>query len=86
MEVLLMAALMAVSNIVCLVVGAKVGQQTAKGEKVELPTVNPMQAYREKEARKEARKEAQREQDRLDTILRNIENYDGTGRGQEEVK
>lgn len=82
MEVLLMAALMAVSNIVCLVVGAKVGQQTAKGEKVELPTVNPMQAYREKEARKEA----QREQDRLDTILRNIENYDGTGRGQEEVK
>ncbi len=82
MEVLLMAVLMAVSNIVCLVVGAKVGQQTAKGEKVELPTVNPMQAYREKAARKEA----QREQDRLDTILRNIENYDGTGRGQEEVK
>ena len=82
MEVLLMAALMAVSNIVCLVVGARVGQKTAKGEKVELPTVNPMQAYREKEARKEA----QREQDRLDAILRNIENYDGTGRGQEEVK
>lgn len=63
-------------------IGAKVGQQTAKGEKVELPAVNPMQAYREKEARKEA----QREQDRLDAILRNIENYDGTDRGQEEVK
>ena len=81
MEALLLIVMGAV-NIACFMIGAKVGQQTAKGEKVELPTVNPMQAYREKAARKEA----QREQDRLDTILRNIENYDGTGRGQEEVK
>lgn len=63
-------------------IGVRVGQQTAKGEKVELPTINPMEAYREKEAKKEA----QKEQDKLDAIMRNIENYDGTGKGQEDVR
>ena len=68
--------------IACFMIGAKVGQQTANGEKVELPTVNPMEAYREREAKKEAKKE----QDKMDTIMRNIEAYDGTGNGQEEVR
>jgi hypothetical protein len=40
-----------------------------------------MKAYREREAKKEA----QMEQDRIDTIMRNIEGYDGTSRGQEDV-
>ena len=82
MEVLLMAVLMAVSNIACLMVGAKVGQRVAKDEPVELPTINPMQAYREKEARKEA----QRKQDELDTILQNVDIYDGTPNGQKDVR
>ena len=81
MEALLLIVMGAV-NIACFMIGAKVGQQTAKGEKVELPTINPLEAYREMEAKKEAKKE----QDKLDTIMRNIENYDGTGNGQEEVR
>lgn len=81
MEVLLLAVMGAV-NILCFMIGARVGQQTAKGEKVELPTINPLEAYREREAKKEAEKE----QDKFDTILRNIENYDGSSRGQEEVR
>ena len=36
MEVLLLAVMGAV-NIFCFLIGARVGQQTAKGEKVELP-------------------------------------------------
>ena len=35
-------------------------------------------------ARRE-KQEARTEQSRLDTILRNLEAYDGTGRGQEDV-
>ena len=80
MEVLLLAVL-AASNIICFMVGAKVGQNVVKGEEVTLPTINPLQAYREHEERREAKKE----QDRLDAILRNIESYDGTGMNQEEV-
>ena len=80
MEVLLMAV-MGLTNILCFMIGAKVGQKVSKGEPVELPSVNPLEAYR----KHESRKEANREQDRLNAILRNIEGYDGTGRGQEDV-
>ena len=80
MEVLLFAVL-AASNFLCFVVGAKVGQKVSKDEKVEMPSVNPMQAYRKKKDKEEAEKE----QNRIDTILRNIESYDGTAEGQEDV-
>lgn len=80
MEVLLMA-LLTLSNILCFVIGAKVGQKVSKGEEVQLPTVNPMEVYRE---HKEQR-EVERKQRELDTIMRNIDNYDGTPNGQEEV-
>jgi hypothetical protein len=66
---------------VCFLIGAKVGQKVSKGEAVELPSVNPIKAYRENKEQKEA----QMEQDKLDTIMRNIEKYDGTSRGQEDV-
>jgi hypothetical protein len=63
----------------CFLLGAKVGQSVAKGEKVELPSpVEAVQEHREK-------KEAQMEQSRLETIMRNIESYDGTPYGQEDV-
>ncbi len=68
-------------NIACFFIGAKVGQMSAKGETIKMPSVNPVDAW---EHRKE-RKEAEREKDRVATILRNIENYDGTEIGQEDV-
>lgn len=80
MEVLLLAV-MAASNIVCFIIGAKVGQAVSKGERIETPAIDPLKAYREHEAKREA----QKEQERLDTIMRNIETYDGTGAGQEDV-
>lgn len=80
MEVLLLLVMGAV-NVACFVIGAKVGQATAKGEKIETPTINPMEAWRNRQDKKEA----QAEQDKKNTILRNIERYDGTDRGQEDV-
>ena len=80
MEALLLAV-MGITNIACFVIGAKVGQAASKGETIETPTVNPMKLYREREEKREA----QKEQDRIETIMRNIEGYDGTGRGQEDV-
>ena len=80
MEVLLMAV-MGLTNILCFVIGAKVGQKVSKNEPVELPSVNPLKAYREHEARKEA----DRQQDRASMILHNVEVYDGTSTGQMEV-
>lgn len=80
MEAFLLA-IMGVVNIFCFMIGAKVGQTVIKGEKVEMPSIDPLKAVREHEAKREA----QKEQDRLNAILRNIEAYDGTGRGQEDI-
>lgn len=67
--------------IVCFLIGTKVGQQTARGETVELPTVNPIKAVREREERKAA----EEERNKIETILDNIDRYDGTGLGQKDV-
>lgn len=80
MELLLMAIL-SLSNIACFLIGAKVGQKVVKGEPVELPTINPLEAYREHQERKEA----ERVQEKVEAIMRNIDNYDGTAYGQEDV-
>ena len=80
MEVLLLTV-MGLTNIACFIIGAKVGQAVAKGEKIETPTVNPMKAYKEHEAKKVA----QAEQDKIAVIMGNIEAYDGTSSGQKDV-
>lgn len=80
MEILLVVTVGALC-IGCFLIGAKVGQTVSKGETIELPSVNPLDAYR----KHEAKKEAQAEQERIDTIMRNIENYDGTGANQKDV-
>lgn len=80
MEVLLVLTVGAMC-IGCFLIGAKVGQKVSKGEEITLPTINPLKAYREHEARKIA----EMEQNRLDTIMQNIESYDGTASGQREV-
>lgn len=51
--------------------------------KVELP--NPIEEYAEQQAKKQAKKKAKAEQDKIETILKNIETYDGTGFGQMDV-
>ena len=80
MEALLLLIMGAV-NVACFIIGAKVGQTVSKGESIEAPTLNPMKAIQEHADRKQAKAE----QDRIDTIMRNIEAYDGTERGQEDV-
>lgn len=81
MEVLLIAIICTSLNVVCFLVGAKVGQKVNKGEPIELPNLNPIEAIRENQSRKEA----ERKLNRLETIMNNIETYDGSSVGQKEV-
>lgn len=80
MEIAMVIAI-GVLCIVCFLTGASVGQKVSRGEEVKPPAINPIEAYREREAKKEAKAE----QDRLDAIMQNIESYDGTGYGQKDV-
>jgi hypothetical protein len=52
-----------------------------KGEEVKLPSIDPLKAYREQQNRKEAEMEL----DKVETIMRNVEVYDGTSNGQRDV-
>ncbi len=79
---ILLIAVVGTLNVVCFFIGAKVGQTVAKGKEIELPKIDgPVTAYK----RHTATKEAEAEKNRLDVILRNIERYDGTANGQEDV-
>lgn len=80
MEILLILVVGAL-NIACFFIGAKVGQVVAKGEDVKIELPNPLEAIREHQEKKVAEKE----QDRVETIMRNIERYDGTPNGQEDI-
>lgn len=80
MEAILLLV-MGVLNILCFIIGAKVGQAVVKGEEVKVPNLSPLQAYKEHSKKREAEKE----QSKLDTILQNIERYDGTSQGQQDV-
>lgn len=81
----LMLLVMGITNLACFIVGAKVGQMVSKGETIEAPTINPAEILREQRERREERKQAEAEQEKIDTILQNIERYDGTSIGQKDV-
>ena len=70
-----------VINAACFVIGAKIGQTVIKGEKIEAPAISPIKLVK----KHNDEKAAEAEQNKIDAIMRNIESYDGTGRGQEDV-
>lgn len=80
MEILLIAITGAM-NLFCFVIGAKVGQSVSKGEKVEMPNLNPLKAIRDSQVKRAL----SAEQEKRQKILDNIERYDGTSRGQQDV-
>lgn len=80
MEVLLLLV-MAMANIICFMVGAKVGQAVSKGEEVKIPTLNPLEIYKTHRENKTA----EAEMNRLDAVLQNLESYNGTEAGQQDI-
>ena len=85
METIIIIALVGALNVVCFFVGSKLGHHVVKSGNKQMPSVNPIKAIKEHNIRKEAEKEAQKKQNRYDTIMSNIDNYDGTEQGQKDV-
>lgn len=84
METILLIAVVGFICALCFILGAKVGQKVVRGEEIETPKIsalNPLKMY-EEHKEKEAVKQ---EMDKLEVILNNIEKYDGTEKGQEDV-
>lgn len=68
-------------NMACFFVGAKVGQKVDKGEPIKMPNLNPVEHYHRSQEKKEQSKAAKRRE----AVLRNIERYNGTPYGQEDI-
>lgn len=83
MEILLLLTTGTI-NVLCFLIGAKVGQQSAKGERIEIQ--NPVEAIKEKHEKRVADREQKKEQSRMEDILRNIDNYDGTSSNQRDIE
>lgn len=60
----------------CFIIGAKVGQTVSKGEPIVIP--NPVEVIK--------RKEQKIEMSKYEKILANVDNYNGTDQGQQEVR
>ena len=84
MEAVIIVAVVALANVACFLIGVKTGMAVAKGEPMELHI--PMAFdYTKQVQRDREQREVEKEQRKYETILRNIESYDGTGIGQEDV-
>ena len=84
METILLVLVIGILCIVCFFIGARVGQKVVKGEEIKAPSIsklNPINIYKEHQEKEETEKE----KNKLETILRNVERYDGTDAGQEDV-
>ncbi len=75
----LMPILWAVLNLISFYLGAKLGQKTSKGEDLTIPT--PAKAIDNFIERKEYKKQ----QEELNTMMDNIDRYDGSANGQKDV-
>lgn len=69
-------------NMLSFTIGAKVGQNVSNGKAVE---VNPIKAIKEEINEKKEKKKESLKKRQIETILRNIDKYDGTGLGQEKI-
>ena len=84
METVLIVLAVGTLNIVCFFIGVKAGRK----EEIKAPEVkdlNPIKKIQEIQLKKEEAKEAELERQKIETILENIDNYNGTAEGQKDV-
>lgn len=80
MEIVLLIS--SISNILCFLIGAKIGQKTIKGEDIE---INPIKVIKEDIEEAKINKEIELQNQEFKKELENIDNYDGTSINQKEL-
>lgn len=69
-------------NLLCLIVGVSIGQKTAKNKEIK---INPVSAIRKDIQEKKEEKKQELKQRQIDTMLYNIDNYNGDSLGQRDI-
>lgn len=79
---ILLFVTMAVLNVMCVLVGVRIGQKVERHELIELPKIpNPVEVV--SGIREERIGRAERE--KLEAVMSNIDAYDGTSLGQRDI-
>ena len=81
METIALLFLFGIFIILSYTLGLKNGQKLKNNEEIKMPEINPIKIVRNEIDAFEQRKK----QDVYDTIMANIDNYDGTGLGQKDI-
>lgn len=81
METIALLFLFGIFIIVAYTLGLKNGQKLKKDEEIKMPEINPIKIVRNEIETFEQKKK----QDIYDTMMSNIDNYDGTGLGQKDI-
>lgn len=81
METIALLFLFGVFIILAYTLGLKNGQKLNNNEEIKIPEINPVKIVRNEIETFEQKKK----QDAYDTMMANIDNYDGTGLGQKDI-
>lgn len=81
METIALLFLFGVFIILAYTLGLKNGQKLKNDEEIKIPEINPVRIVRNEIETFEQRKK----QKAYDTMMANIDNYDGTGLGQRDI-
>lgn len=71
-----------VINLITLIIGVKIGISATNKKDI---TLNLMKAIKEHREEQREQKEADLKERQMKTMLKNIDNYDGTGFGQQDI-
>ena len=78
---ILISMLISTINLLCFYFGVRIGQKVAKKEEIKIEGLNPVKVIETINQSNEDKKE----QERMRIIAENIDNYDGTGLGQQDI-
>lgn len=81
METIALLFLFGIFIIIAYTLGLKNGQKLKNDEEIKMPEINPVKIVRNEIETFEQKKK----QDAYDTMMANIDNYDGTGLGQKDI-
>ena len=80
-EAIILCTIFGVFILVAYSLGLKNGQRLSKNEEVVMPQVNPVKVVTEEIEKHEEKKKQQA----YEIMMSNIDNYDGTGLGQQDI-
>lgn len=80
-DTILLLFLFGIFIILSYTLGLKNGQKLKNNEEIKIPEINPVKIVRNEIETSEQKKK----QDAYDTMMANIDNYDGTGLGQKDI-